>query len=75
MKIYAIINKKNLVAVENTKKSRYAVLSREGATGSVINLPAKRKLASREAARAYKRSLNNPSNWAIVDLRAGEAVR
>ena len=75
MKIYAIINKKNLVAVENTKNSRYAVLSREVATGSVINLPAKRKLASREAARAYKRSLNNPSNWAIVDLRHGEVVR
>ena len=75
MKIYAIINKKNLVAVENTKKSRYAVLSREGAAGSVINLPAKRKLASREAARAYKRSLNNPANWAIVDLGHGEVVR
>lgn len=73
MKTYAIVNKKNIVPNGNTTKSRYPVAARSGWTGT--DFPIKRKLPSREAARAYKRGLSNPQNWAILDLRTNEVVR
>lgn len=68
MKTYAIVNKKHIIINSNSTRSRYSVVLREG-------LRARRALASREAARAYKRSLSNPQNWAIIDLRTNEVVR
>lgn len=78
-KKYAIVNKKNIVklAGENTTNSRYLIRAAndEGFLWRPEKLPVKRKLASRDEARAYKRSIKNPHNWAIVDLNEGSVVR
>lgn len=77
--VYAIVNKKNIVKLsgENTTNSRYVVraVNDDSFNWNPKSLPIKRKLASREAARSYKRALKNPQNWSIVDLRVGEVVR
>lgn len=77
--IYGIINKRNLRIIpgENTTKSRYLIASRDLTSfdWDPSKFPIKRKLSSRSLARSYKRGLHNPQNWAIVDLRTGEAVR
>lgn len=78
-KPYAIVNKKNItkLAGENTSASRYMIraINSDSIDWNPNELTIKRKLTSREAARLYKKQLKNPQNWAIVDLRYGEAVR
>lgn len=69
MNIYAIVNKKHFVPNGNTTASRYPVVAL--GDGLVVH----RRRVSREDARAYKRSLKNPQNWAIIDLRTNEVVR
>lgn len=76
---YGIVNKKNIVKLigQNTTNSRYYVrnITDDSFGWDPKNLPVKRKLATREAARSYKRALKNPQNWSIVNLRVGEVVR
>ena len=78
-KCYGIVNKKNIVKLsgENTTKSRYMIkpANTTNFVWDANEITIKRKLASREQARAYKRSLKNSNNWSIVDLRHGEVVR
>lgn len=78
-KNYAIVNKKNIVKLhgENTTNSRYLIRAKndDSMNWRPELLPIKRKLVSRDIAREYKRTLANPQNWAIVDLRVGAVVR
>lgn len=50
--------------------TRYYVYSKNSATQKPL-----KNAQTREAARDYKRSQNNPSNYGIFDREAGESIR
>lgn len=78
-KRYAIVNKKNITPLigTDTKSGRYMIrpANYDGFDWEPSYLTVRRKARTREEARAIKKSMSNPRNWAIVDMYDGYAVR
>lgn len=77
-KRYAIVHKKHIVPLFNdTKYGRYMIrpANYSGFVWEPGYLPVRRRARTRDEARAIKKSMSNPRNWAIVDMENGYAVR
>jgi len=77
-KRYAIVHKKNIVPLFNdTKYGRYMIrpANYDGFDWEPSYLTVRRRASTREEARAIKKAMSNPRNWAIVDMHNGYAVR